>query len=147
MKTKHPSTTAIVSGTSRIITLGLLAVLMLFASAGCQKEARTAALDPAGTYNLVSVDGKNVPCSLTHEGVTPTIKSGVFTINTNGSCRSLITFSVPERGDMNREVNASYTLNGAELTMQWEGAGMTKGQIHGNQFSMTNEGMVFFYQK
>jgi len=146
MKTKHPTTT-LASGTPRIITLGLLTLLVLFASAGCQKETRPAVIDPTGIYNLVSVDGKNVPCSLTHEGMTPTIKSGVFTINTNGSCRSLITFSVPERGDMNREVNASYTLNGTELIMQWEGAGMTKGQIHGNQFSMTNEGMVFSYQK
>jgi len=31
--------------------------------------------------------------------------------------------------------------------MQWEGAGMTQGQIKGNQFTMTNEGMVFSYRK
>ena len=138
MKTKHPAVN---------ITLSLLAVLGLFAFTGCQKEIRPVVIDPTGIYNLVSVDGKTVPCALTHEGMTPTIKSGMFTINTNGSCTSLITFSVPERGDMRREVKASYTLNGAELTMRWEGAGMTKGQIQGNQFTMTNEGMIFSYRK
>lgn len=148
MKTKHSSSTfTLATYTSRIFTLGLLVVLMLFVSTGCKQATRTTAINPAGIYDLVSVDGHGLPCSLTHEGVSPTIKSGVFTITTNGSCSSLIHFSVPEHGDMNREVKASYTLNGTELTMQWEGAGMTKGQINGNDFTMTNEGMVFFYRK
>lgn len=148
MKTSHPATDVpLTTGMPRIFILGWLAMLALLASAGCRNETRTAAINPAGIYNLISVDGQSLPCSLTHEGVSPTIKSGVFTINTNGSCSSLIHFSVPEHGDMNREVKASYTLNGTELTMQWEGAGMTKGQINGNDFTMTNEGMVFSYRK
>lgn len=56
-------------------------------------------------------------------------------------------FSVPPHKDTNREVKATYTQKGAELTMQWERAGMTKGQINGNQFTMTNEGMVLSYRK
>jgi hypothetical protein len=133
--------------TKPVSAINLLAGLLLLVSTGCKKETPVAAVDPAGVYNLISVDGNNLPCSLTHEGVSPTIKSGVFTISTNGSCSSLIHFSVPGRGDTSREVKARYTLNGAGLTMQWEGAGMTKGQINGSSFTMTNEGMILSYRK
>jgi hypothetical protein len=84
---------------------------------------------------------------LTHEGVTLTVKSGVFTITADGRCRSQMTFSVPQRGDMSRDVKATYTRQGNELTMHWEGAGTTLGSVHGNSFTMTNEDMVLAYQK
>jgi hypothetical protein len=54
---------------------------------------------------------------------------------------------VPPHPDVHREVNATYTQNGAELTMRWQRAGMTKGRINGNEFTMNNEGMIFFYRK
>ena len=75
------------------------------------------------------------------------IKSGTFTIAANGRCSSRMFFSVGSRKDMDLERKASYTRQGAELTMQWEGAGMTMGNVHDNTFTMTNEGMVFCYQK
>lgn len=132
--------------TPRLIALGLLAMLLLLAVSGC-KTKTAAETNPAGIYHLVSVDGQNVPCDLTHEGVTMTIKSGAFTIHTNGSCSSLMVFSVASHGDMRREVNAAYTRNGAEFTMQWERAGTTRGRLDGNQFTMNNEGMVLLYRK
>ncbi|HLP78769.1 MAG TPA: hypothetical protein VK327_17845 [Candidatus Paceibacterota bacterium] len=134
--------------TVRVLAIGLLAVLLLFLMTGCKNKSQSAAgINPVGNYALVSVDGKTLPCSLTHEGATPTIKSGVFIISTNGSCLSRIVFAMPQREDMSREVKATYTLNGSDLTMKWEGAGMTMGHIDGNQFTMTNEGMVFSYRK
>lgn len=134
--------------TPRITALSLLAVVLLLALTGCKHETpATAAINPAGAYTLVTVDGQSVPCSVKHEGAALSIKSGVFTITADGSCRSLMNFSVPERGDMSREVKATYTQKGAELTMQWEGAGLTRGQLNGNQFTMTNEGMVLSYRK
>jgi len=134
--------------TPRIIALALLATLLVLALSGCHNEPRvTADIDPAGVYTLLSVNSQTVPCDLKHEGAAMTIQSGVFTITADGSCRSLMNFSVPGRGDLSREVKASYTQKGAELTMQWEGAGMTRGQINGNQFTMTNEGMILSYQK
>jgi hypothetical protein len=126
----------------------LISAFLVLAGTGCKSETSSNAnLDPTGVYALVSVDGKSLPCSLFHEGASPTIKSGVFTIKADGNCSSQITFSMPERGDMSREVKATYTSQGAELTMQWEGAGMTMGHVNGNTFIMTNEGTVFAYRK
>jgi hypothetical protein len=149
MKAKPPfADSRLETYTPRLIALSLLAVLLLFAFTGCKHESRaTASLNPAGVYTLVSVDDQAVPCKVKHEGTALSIKSGVFTITADGSCRSQITFSAPERGDMSREVKATYTQKDTELTMQWEGAGLTKGQINGNQFTMTNEGMIFSYRK
>jgi hypothetical protein len=128
--------------------LSLLALLLL-ALTGCKNATTTTTTEihPAGVYTMVSVDGKAVPCRLTHEGVAMIVKSGSFTINADGTCRSLSTFAVPPHPDINREVKATYTQNGAELTMRWAGAGVTRGQITGNVFTMTNEEMVFSYRK
>lgn len=132
----------------RTLELCLISALLLPAWSGCtNKTDSNAGPDPAGIYTLVSVNGRNVPCELTHEGVTLNIKSGVFTITADGHCRSQMSFSVPQHGDMSREVNATYTRQGAELTMRWEKAGMTLGNVHGNTFTMTNEGMVLAYRK
>jgi hypothetical protein len=126
----------------------LLSACLMLAWTGCKNEAGgNASSDPTGVYALVSVDGKSLPCSLLHEGASPTVKSGVFTITADSHCVSQITFSVPDRGDMSREVKATYTRQGADLTMQWEGAGMTMGHVEGSTFTMTNEGMVFAYRK
>jgi hypothetical protein len=34
-----------------------------------------------------------------------------------------------------------------ELTMKWQNAGMTKGRIIGQTFTMTNEGIAYVYRK
>lgn len=126
----------------------LLAVSLAFAGAGCKHEPMVAAdINPAGVFTLVSVDGKTVPCSVTHEGVSVTVKSGVFTISGDGTCSSKINFSVPSNENVTREVKATYTREGTKLTMKWEGAGTSKGNVEGNTFTMDNEGMVFAYKK
>ena len=132
----------------RFNTLCLVAGILLVAATGCKPgtDANTK-IDPAGVYTLMSVNGRNVPCDLNHEGVTLTVKSGAFTITADGHCLSQMNFSVPQHGDMTREVKATYTRLGTELTMQWEGAGMTLGNVHGNTFTMTNEDMVLAYRK
>ena len=134
--------------TVRVFAIGLLIILLMALMTGCRSGNRSAAeINPVGDYTLVSVDGKSLPCTLTHEGMSPTIKSGVLIISTNGNCLSRIAFSIPQREDASREVKATYTLQGAELTMKWEGAGTTMAHINGNQLTMTNEGMVFSYEK
>ncbi len=150
MKTKlNPSNIELQSYTPRIVALGLLAAVLLLALAGCKGNAtaNSAKLDPAGVYALVSVNGKTVPCDISHEGAAMLVKSGTFIITADGACSSEITFNVANHGDMNRVVKAAWTRQGAELTMQWEGAGTTLGNVHGSHFTMTNEGMVFAYRK
>jgi len=149
MKTKHSS----LNGENQHVTrhsLGwcLLALFLALAWAGCKQDAKVSAdTNPTGTYTLASVDGKQVPCALTHEGATMTVKSGVFIINGDGTCSSKITFSMPAQGDVSREVKAAYTRQGTKLTMKWEGAGTTMGNVESNTFTMDNEGMVFAYRK
>jgi hypothetical protein len=150
MKTQPNKSNVIHPGvTPHFLGLYLISAFLMLAGTGCKKSeaGSNTTIDPTGVYALVGVDGQNVPCSTTHEGHTMTIKSGVFTINGDGTCGSRITLSVPSRGDLNVDVKATYTRLGAELTMRWEGAGMTMGNVDGSAFTMTNEGMVFAYRK
>ena len=125
----------------------VLAALGLFVSA-CQKQQPTAvAADPAGIYNLVSVDGKPVPASVSHGGAVLQVRSGAFTIADDGSCSSRILFVAPSGAESTREVSATYTKEGSQLRMQWKGAGQTVGTVDGQTFSMNNEGMMFVYKK
>ena len=139
----------------RFIALCLLAgVLLALGLTGCTDSAPTAgkvnagaSVSIAGDYTLVSVDGKAVPCAVSHEGRDVTVKSGLLTLNADGTCRSQIVFSVSQSKDVNRVVEATYTLVGTNLTMRWKDAGTTTGSIQGSDFTMNNEGMIFAYQK
>lgn len=139
----------------RFIALRLLAgVLLALALTGCKNSSTTAGglnagapANIAGDYTLVSVDGKAVPCVVSHEGRDVTVKSGLFTINANGTCRSQSVFSLAESRDVHRVVEATYTLSGTDLTMHWKGAGTTTGSVKGGDFTMNNEGMIFAYRK
>jgi hypothetical protein len=149
MKRPYRATlTKIDQQTSRIAALGLLALLLSLALTGCKHSSQNAALlNPVGIYTLISVDDRNVPCLVKHHGVDLSITSGTFTITTNGQCHSVMIFAPPNHAEVRREVSATYTQNGRELTMQWERAGVTKGRLNDNQFTMNNEGMVLTYQK
>lgn len=134
--------------TRPLLRLGLVALVMVVGFAGCKKPAEVAAdVNPAATYALVSVDGNTVPCTVQHEGHTLTIKSGSFVIGANGACSSKMVFTPPSGSEATREVKATYTREGAKLTMKWEGAGMTIGTVEGDTFSMNNEGMILAYRK
>ena len=131
-------------------------MLMVVAWAGCkpgshattEKAGKTAVeANPVGTYALISVNGKSVPCDVEHEGHSLKVNSGSFVINSDGTCGSRTVFSPPSGNPVTREVKATYTREGSKLTMQWQGAGMTTGSVEGETFSMNNEGMVFAYRK
>jgi len=141
--------------TRRLLRLSLMSVLAVMVWAGCKQEAKVAAdtknvgttaadINPVGTYALVSVDGNKVPCTVQHEGHAMSIKSGAFVIHADGTCSSKMFLA---GRDAAIEVKANYTREGPKLTMKWEGAGMTIGSVEGDVFSMTNEGMIFAYQK
>jgi len=90
------------------------------------------------------VDGKQVPCTVQHDGHTMTIDSGRFVINADGTCSSRIAVAGRPAAI---EVKANYTREGNKLAMKWQGAGQTSGTIDGDTFTMNNEGMVFIYRK
>ena len=125
-----------------------LPLFLAMVSVGCKQVAKVPAdTSPVGSYALVSVNGNKVPCALQHDGHALTIKSGSFIIQADGTCSSLMAFSLPSGGDASREVKATYTRQGSTLTMQWERAGQTLGTVEGDRFTMNNEGMVLVYRK
>ena len=124
-----------------LLTAGLLL-------SACKPEAKVAKeVDPTGDYVLVSVNGNNVPASVDHDGVKLQVRSGSFSIKADGTCSTKTVFVPPTGQEVTREVSATYTKEGSKLTMQWKGAGMTRGTVEGNTFTMNNEGMLFVYQK
>ena len=132
----------------RCLRFCLPSALILAVLTGCAPKGKVAGdVDPVGTYALISVDGKNVPCALEHEGHSVTIKSGSFVIQADGTCASKVTFVPPSGSDLTRDVSATYTREGLKLTMKWKGAGTTVGTFEGNTFTMNNEGMLFAYRK
>ena len=131
-----------------LATTLLCSALTLLLSTGCRADnPASAAANAAGVYPLVSVNGNAVPCEVKHGETAMTIKSGAFTLNADGTCHSRMDLSAPARGEVSREVKATYTRQGNDLTMKWERAGTTKGQLAGDAFTMVNEGMTFVYRK
>jgi hypothetical protein len=115
---------------------------------GCRKqEIASNGADPIGMYTLFSVNGSLVPASIDHEGVSLHFRSGTFIINADSTCSSKTVFVPPAGNEVAHEVTATYTREGARLTMQWKGAGITVGTIEGSIFTMENEGMIFVYKK
>lgn len=126
----------------------LLAVGLLLAGAGCNKEAKVAGdSGVTGTFALVSVDGKPVPCVVQHGGQSPTVKSGQMVFKADGTGVGTTVFSIGSAPDNSRQVETTYTRQGAKLTLQWKGAGTTTGTLDGSTFTMDNEGMIFVYRK
>lgn len=130
--------------TPRVIALGVLALLVLCWLARGQEPT---AVNPTGIYTLVSVDGKDVPCTIEHAGRPMNVQSGTFTIGTNDQVTSVMIVSVGDRKDIRIETHATYTVKESELTMKWQNAGTTKGRVAGQTFTMTNEGMAYVYKK
>ena len=131
------------------IALKLSFVLAMgLAMSACRDQQRSrSGADIAGVYALTSVNGKPVPADITHEGAALQVRSGAFTIKSDGVCSTKTVFVPPSGTEVAKEVSATYTKDGARLTMQWQGAGRTVGTIEGDTFTMDNEGMVFVYRK
>jgi hypothetical protein len=127
------------------MSLVLAAGLLLSA---CNQEGKVdKPVDPTGVYILASVNGNQVPASVSHDGTPLQVRSGTFTINADGTCSTKTVFVPPSGTETTNEVSATYTREGAKLTMQWKGAGTTTGTVEGNTFSMNNEGMMLVYRK
>lgn len=131
----------------RTKTVATSLCVILLASCTTIHKDHVGADDPAGIYVLVMVDGAQVPTTARHGNHEIEIQSGTFTINRDGTCSSEMIFGPPAGKMQTRVVHATYTREGAELDMKWEGAGRTKGVVEGDSFTMNNEGMIFKYQR
>jgi hypothetical protein len=130
------------------LTICCFSLLLMAACTGCtQKEPSSQAINPVGEYTLTSVNGNEVPCTVEHQGQAMIVQSGTFSITADGTCSSRTTFSVGDSEPMTREVRATYTLDGAAMTLEWEGAGTTTGTLEPETFTMDNEGMIFVYRR
>jgi len=130
----------------RIMTICLVVVGLALAGCGAGAKVSKDGPDPAGVYTLVTVDGLEMPATVSHGGEV-VVHSGVFTIKADGTCKSETVFGPPSGNKSTRTVSATYTQNGSRLNMKWEGAGRNYGTVEGDTFTMYNEGMVFLYKK
>jgi hypothetical protein len=142
----HPLTFAHSMGKAACSGVLVLAALFLSACSGDKTNVGNAP-DITGVYALVSVDGAKVPTTISHDGARIEVRSGTFTIKADGTCSSKMDFVPPTGAETTRVVKATYTRQGSNLEMRWEGAGMTRGTVRGNTFTMNNEGMTLSYQK
>ena len=123
----------------------LLAVLTGFACNSARRHSSRGGF--VAVYTLVSVDGKGLPATVSHGGTQLQVKSGTMTFRPEQRCVSKTVFVPPSTTQIVREVAASYTTTGSNLTMKWDGAGTTQGTLDGDRFTMNNEGMQFVYVK
>jgi hypothetical protein len=131
----------------RASTALVLLTLAFSPFASAQPPASQKAPDITGTYTLVTVNGDKVPATITHDDVNITIRSGSFVINADGNCVSRMVILAPNGQEVTREVAGTYTRDGAKLTIQWQGAGVTEGAADGKTFTMDNVGMVLSFRK
>lgn len=136
--------------THPFIALSLcLALTGAFAvSSGC--STRTPPPQAAATvvlYRLVSVNGSPIPATINHGGAKIEVHSGTFTLRSDGTCGTTTVFAPPSGKALTREVSATYQKDGTQLTMQWKGAGRTRGVLDGDTFTMNNEGILLVYSK
>ncbi len=100
-----------------------------------------------GNYKLIAVNGTTIPATVSHGDARIKVLSGEFVIRADGSCSSNTDFSPPAGGKLTRRVHATFTRNGSNLLMQWEGAGVTRGHIDDRTFTMDNHGTIFVYSR
>ncbi len=139
MKTKQ---TRVVGG-----GFGLALILAAALAAGCAGPRPAPRSEWVGRYQLVSVDGQPVPCTVKHQGRAIGVQGGGFVIEANGNCRSEVNFTDPSGRSLRRVVEATGRPDGETLRMKWKGAGVTTGTVQGDEFVMHNEGMVFSYRR
>ncbi len=99
----------------------------------------------ANTYTLVTVDGHAVPYAPRYSGrQTPEIVSSTLTLNPGGEFVSTMKYG-KSAGGVSRDFKGTYTKEGANYVLSWEGAGQTSVTIEKNKLTMSNEGLLFVY--
>lgn len=127
----------------------MVVLVMLVCLAGCVtvSPTETVVTGPAGVYTLVTVDGSEVPATVSHGDKEAMVLSGRFTINADGTCLNKITVISSTGRKISRSVAATYSMDGSSMNIQWAGGGETEGTFDGDTFTMDNEDNIFSYKK
>ena len=128
--------------------LFLVLSVMGLCLASCSQAPRTTnTFDHAGTYELVTINGNELPYTPPHEGGAPQVRSSTFTLNADGTFSSTFTYGMPSVNPFSRDFSGTYTREGSRFSFQWKGAGRTTATLEGNTLTMDNEGVLFAYRK
>ena len=125
----------------------IVVALLLVATAACGKSSTAAKSgDELGTYALVSVNGKAVPCDYSEAGHTARITAGTLTMSAGGHIRIVSSFTVSGQSQ-STDVNGTYTRSGSNFTIHYSNGGANTGTLSGSTFTMHNEGVAWVYAR
>lgn len=100
-----------------------------------------------GKYKLVTVAGQKVPTYRAEGDQGIQIVSGTMTLKADGTFISDMNYGKTPGWPAHRDFKGTYSKQGEEYALQWEGAGWTPVKIEGPRLLMNNEGIVFIYWK
>jgi hypothetical protein len=104
-----------------------------------------------GTYQLVSVDGANVPALLNQgESVTVALVSGSLTLKSGGVMvrEQTVTTTIFGESDIrSRTDQGTFTLNGSELSVTLDDGTQEAGSLKGFELLLSSDGRELSYAR
>jgi len=133
---------------SGIVLLVMVFCVLPMACETTGEDKMAGETDISGTYNLVSIDGNPIPYAPMHGGQrVPEVVEGSLTMREGGAFASAMEYVDASGKSLSRSFAGTYTPDGTEFILKWQGAGTTKVVIEDNILTMNNEGMLFVYEK
>jgi hypothetical protein len=149
----------------RILALGVFA-LVIAGCAGAVHSAPESALrtsvtappQPAGAWQLIRVDGHEIPHSPVQRDrpadapAAPRIEilSASLVLASDGSFSQKMAYRMERDGVMHafeRDFTGSWTPQDGGYVLTWEGAGRTPARLEGDEFTYDNAGMLLTFRR
>lgn len=132
---------------------GWCALALALAAWGCGGGATGPTSGPTsgtevGTWVLVSLNGRALPTSISEGSSQVEVISGTLTLGPGGVVRISTTFRPsPLAAVVTNEVSGTYSMQGSTLSFSYSNGGRNTGTLNGSALQMTNEGVVWLYQR
>ena len=116
---------------------GILAATALVSAIGCSGSDSSTGpsnRNPAGTYALFQVNGKNIPCVIFRGPYVVTATGGELILEDDGALHSAIDIRLAGGGDevsLTRRDEGSYEIDGDQIVISSEGGGQTGSYRNG----------------